>query len=150
MAESGMQFHGEYQHRIDTQGRVAVPARFRESFRGGIYLSKGLDPCVWAFSPEAWESWTSTIAATSPNLRHARVLRRMIFGSAFNLDLDRQGRVLIPQPLRRYAHLTEEVVLVGAGNFLELWDRRQWEEEELPYVEEAAARMADASEEGNR
>ena len=145
-----MQFHGEYQHRIDPQGRIAIPARFRDAFKGGIFLTKGYDPCVWAFSPPSWEEWSQSIAAMSPNRRQARVLRRMTFGGAFDLDLDRQGRVLLPQPLRRYASLREEVVLLGAGNYLELWDRQRWEEEELPYIEEAASRLADAAEEGNR
>lgn len=144
-----MQFHGEYLHRIDPQGRIALPSRFREVFKGGIFLAKGLDPCVWAFSVQSWEAWSGTIAAMSPNRRHARVLRRMTFGSAFDLELDRQGRVLLPQPLRQYANLREEVVLVGGGNYLELWDRQRWEAE-LLYVEEAASCMADTAEEGSR
>ena len=145
-----MRFHGEYAHRLDAQGRVAVPARFREAFKGGIFLAKGLDPCVWAFTPTAWDSWSGAIAAMSPNRRHARVLRRMTFGSAFDLELDRQGRVVLPPPLRIYASIHDEVVLVGGGDYLEMWDRQRWEEQELPYVEEAASRMADSAEEGNR
>ena len=145
-----MQFLGEYQHRIDPQGRVAIPAKFRLAFKGGIYLTKGLDPCVSAFSPEGWEAWSGSIAAMSSNLRRARVLQRMVLGSAFDLELDRQGRVLVPPPLRRYASLSDEVVVVGTGNALELWDQRRWEEHELPYIEETASRMADAAEEANR
>jgi MraZ protein len=144
-----MQFHGEYQHRIDPQGRIAIPARFRYVFRGGIFLTKGLDPCVWAFSPESWGEWSASIAAMSPSRRQARVLRRATFGSAFDLELDRQGRVLLPQPLRRFADLNEEVVFVGTGNYLEIWDRHKWEEE-LPFVEEAAARMDDSTEGASR
>ena len=144
-----MQFHGEYAHRIDLQGRVAIPARFREIFRSGIYLTKGLDPsCVWAFSHESWEAWSGSIAAMSPTRRDARNLRRMIFGGAYDLQLDRQGRVLVPPPLRQYADLTEEVVLIGAGNFLELWNRDRWEEI-LPQVEAAAAQL-DSMEESSR
>ena len=144
-----MQFHGEYQHRIDPQGRVAIPARFREYLKGGIYLSKGLDQCVWAFSVKSWEEWSASIAADPPNRRQSRIMRRMIFGSAFDLTLDRQGRVLIPQALRQYANLTDEIILLGAGNFLELWDRQQWEQIEKPFVEEATARMADSEIEGH-
>ena len=127
-------FHGEYTHHLDPQGRIAIPSRFREAFKRGIFLSKGLDPCVWAFTTSAWESWSESIAALSPNRRQARVLRRMTFGSAFDLELDRQGRVVLPQPLRTYANLRDEVVLVGGGEYLELWDRQQWEEHELPYT----------------
>ena len=121
-----MQFHGEYQHRIDPQGRVAIPARYREAFKGGIYLTRGFDACVWAFSPAEWESYSSGYAALSPNSRIARTLRRRVFGSTFDLELDRQGRVVLPQPLRQYAGLADEVVIVGAGTWLELWDRERW------------------------
>jgi MraZ protein len=145
-----MQFHGEYMHRIDPQGRVAVPARFREAFRGGVYLTKGLDRCIWAFSLESWEEWSGSIAAMSAKSRTGRVLRRQIFGSTYDLVLDRQSRVLLPGPLRQYAGLVDEVTIVGGGNYLELWDRHRWEQEELPFVEEAASRMADAAEEPNR
>jgi MraZ protein len=134
---------------MDPQGRVAIPARFRELYRGVVYLTKGLDPCVWAFSIQSWDAWSGSIAAMSPANRRARVLRRMVFGGAFDLTLDRQGRVLMPPPLRRYANLTDEVVLIGAGNFLEMWDRRRWEEE-LPHIEEAASLLADSVEEKDR
>jgi len=123
-----MQFHGEYQHRIDPQGRVAIPARYREQFAGGIYLTRGFDACIWAFSPDEWDSYSSRYAAMSPNSRVARTLRRRVFGSTFDLEIDRQGRVVLPQPLRQYAGLQEEVVIVGAGTWLELWDRGRWEE----------------------
>ena len=141
-----MQFLGEYEHRMDAQGRVAVPARFRETFRHGIYLSKGLEPCVWAFSPESWAEWAGAIAAMSPLQRQGRVLRELVLGSAYDLSLDRQGRVLVPPTLRRYAGLTDEVVLVGAGSYLGLWDRRRWEDEELPSIEQEASRMGAAGE----
>jgi MraZ protein len=142
-----MQFHGEYIHRLDPQGRVAIPSRFRDVFRGGLVLSKGLDSCVWAFSHTSWEAWSSEVAARSPKFKLSRVMRRRTFGSAFDLELDRQGRVLVPQPLRVYAGLKEEVVLVGNGDYLELWDKERWESEELPAVEEAMARMASIEEE---
>ena len=141
-----MQFLGEHQHRIDAQGRVAIPARYREEFRHGIYLSKGLDPCVWVFSPQGWEEWAGAVGAMPLNQRRARVLRELVLGSAYGLDLDRQGRVLVPPPLRRYADLAEEVVIIGGGSFLGLWDRRRWEEQELPSIEEAASQMAEDGE----
>lgn len=142
-----MQFHGEYLHRVDPQGRVAMPSRFRDVFQKGLVLSKGLDPCVWAFSHSSWEAWSSEVAARSPKFKLSRMMRRRTFGSAFDLDLDRQGRVLIPQPLRIYAGLKEEVVLVGNGDYLELWDKEQWETEALPAVEETMARIAAVEEE---
>lgn len=123
-----MQFHGEYQHRVDPQGRVAIPARYREEFIGGIYLTRGFDQCIWAFSPGEWKAYSARYAAMSPNSRVARTLRRRVFGSTFDLELDRQGRVVLPQPLRQFAGLQEEVVIVGAGTWLELWDSSRWGE----------------------
>lgn len=131
-----MQFHGEYQHRIDPQSRVAIPARYREEFRAGLYLTRGLgEPCVWAFSPSEWETFSAPIAAMQPGSSRARALRRRVFGSTFDVELDRQGRVVLPQPLRQYAGLQEEVVIVGAGTYLELWDKGRYDE--LPDMDDA-------------
>lgn len=124
-----MQLHGEYAHHLDPQGRVAIPARYREVFRAGIYLTRGFDPCVWAFSVPEWESYSAKYAAMSPNSRTARALRRRVFGSTFSLEIDRQGRVLVPPPLRQFAGLSDEVVIIGAGTWLELWDKDRWEQE---------------------
>jgi MraZ protein len=142
-----MQLHGEYLHRIDPQGRIAIPARYREAFRGGIYLTKGFDPCVWAFSPAEWETHAAGYAAMSPNSRMGRILRRRVFGSTFDLELDRQGRVLLPQPLRQYAGLQDEVVIVGAGTWLELWDRGAWERQ-LDEIEAATLEMPEPGDGG--
>jgi MraZ protein len=144
-----MQFHGEFQHRIDTQGRVAIPARYRDAFKAGIYLTRGFDTCVWAFSPDEWGAYSSRYAAMSPNSRVARTLRRRVFGSTFDVELDRQGRVVLPQPLRQYAGLQEEVTIVGAGTWLELWDRSRWEEQ-LAEIDDVDMDFADDAEETSR
>ncbi|MEX2599161.1 MAG: division/cell wall cluster transcriptional repressor MraZ [Dehalococcoidia bacterium] len=123
-----MQLHGEFQHHMDPQGRVAIPARYRDVFKGGVFLTKGLgDSCVWAFSPTEWESYSARYAATSPNSKKDRMLRRRVFGSTFELELDRQGRAVVPPPLRQHAGLKDEVVIVGAGSWLEIWDKEQWD-----------------------
>ncbi len=122
-----MQLHGEYQHHIDPQGRVAIPARYRDVFKAGVFLTKGFDECVWVFSPSEWESYSARYAETNPTSRRARILRRRVFGSTFELELDRQGRVVVPPPLRGHADLKDEVVIVGAGTWLELWDKEKWD-----------------------
>ena len=133
-----MQFHGEYQHRLDPQGRIAVPARYRDAFARGIYLTKGFDACIWVFTPSDWDTYSAAYAAMSPNSRLSRMLRRQVFGSTYDAELDRQGRIVIPQTLRAYANLREEVSIVGTGNMLELWDREQWERL-IPEIEAAGA-----------
>jgi MraZ protein len=122
-----MQLHGEYQHHMDPQGRVAIPARYRDVFKAGVFLTKGFDQCVSVFSPTEWEAYAARYADTSPNSPRARMMRRRVFGSTFDLELDRQGRAVVPQPLRQYAGLKDEVVIVGAGTWLEIWDKEQWE-----------------------
>ena len=140
-----MQLHGEFQHHIDTQGRVAIPARYRDVFKAGVFVTKGFDPCVWVFSPDEWENYSARYAATSPNSRQARILRRRVFGSTFELELDRQGRAVIPQPLRQYAGLKDEVVIVGAGTWLEIWDKEQWDAQ-LEEIESALNEAEEAIE----
>ncbi|MCH8195673.1 MAG: division/cell wall cluster transcriptional repressor MraZ [Chloroflexi bacterium] len=125
-----MQFHGEFQHRVDPQGRIAIPARYREAFTGGIYITRGFDQCVWVFSPEEWDTYSSRYAAMSPNSRVARTLRRRVFGSTFDLELDRQGRVVVPAGLRQHAAIAEEVVIIGQDTYLEVWSRDRWREQE--------------------
>lgn len=123
-----------------------MPARFREAFKGGVVLNKGYDPCIVAFPPSAWQEFSRGVAALSMNLARARRLRRITFGGAFEQELDRQGRVLLPQALRRYAAVEEQVVIVGAGEYLEVWDALRWQEE-LARIEETASRMAESVEE---
>ena len=133
-----MQLHGEYQHHIDPQGRVAIPARYRDVFKASLFLTKGFDDCVWVFSPAEWENYSARYAAGNPNSKRDRLMRRRVFGSTFELELDRQGRAVIPPPLRQYAGLKDEVVIVGAGSMLELWDKEQWEAQ-LEEIESALA-----------
>lgn len=139
-------FLGRYDHRVDPQGRISIPTRFREAFKPGLVLTKGYEPCVVVFTPTGWEEFAQRIASLSMNQARARRLRRMTFGNAFNLELDRQGRVLLPAPLRQYAGIDEEVVIVGNGDYVEMWDAAHWVEE-IARVEESAWQMAEISEE---
>lgn len=140
-----MQLHGEYQHRLDPQGRIALPARYRDAFKAGAYLTQGFDPCVWVFTSDDWDSYSAKYNVMSPNSRAARVLRRRVFGRTFQVEIDRQGRVLVPSTLRQYADLQDEVVIIGAGSWLEMWDRQRWEQE-LAEIEAAGLDMSESGE----
>ena len=111
---------GEYQHSLDTKGRVNFPAKLREDLGETFILSKGLgDPCLFVYSQQEWDKLTEKL--NSLPLTKARALQRFLFA-------DKQGRILIPQNLRQYAGLQKDLVIVGASNRAEIWDQDQWEQ----------------------
>jgi MraZ protein len=122
-------FAGEFEHRIDPQGRISIPARYRPVFEDGIVLSKAYDRCVFVYTSEEWEKVAAQVAEQPTNLAAARRFARLTFSGAYPSQLDRSGRVLIPPQLRQYAGLGENIVLVGAGKVFEIWDRAAWQQE---------------------
>ena len=139
-------FFGEQEHRVDPQGRISLPARFREAFRGGIILTRGYDRCILVQTPTQWENFASQIATLPLNRIKNRRLRRVSFSAAYNLETDRQGRVLLPASLRQYAQIGEEVVIAGMGDFLEVWAKESWLQESA-FLDEEASLIAETSEE---
>ena len=124
-----MIFAGEYEHRIDPQGRVAIPARFKLAFIDGIVLGRAYDNCVVIYTPEEWERAATDISQQPATSASARKLARLTFSGAFTGTLDRNGRVVVPVQLREYAGLGEDVVIVGTGRFIEIWSAAAWAEE---------------------
>ena len=118
---------GEFRHALDDRGRVAVPMRFRPRLAQGATLARWLDGCLAIFPAETWSELAARIQAlpiTNPN---ARQFGRFMSSGAVEVELDRQGRVLVPGYLREYADLTTgEVVVVGALNRLEIWSPTRW------------------------
>jgi MraZ protein len=119
-------FLGEFDHTIDEKGRVAVPARFREELREGLVVTRGFDRCLQAFPRPTWQGLAERISALSLGNEEARSLRRLIFSGAAELEVDRQGRILIPQNLREYAGLKEQILIAGMNTYFELWSRERW------------------------
>lgn len=117
-------FTGEYQHGLDGGGRVALPARYREAFRGEVILARLFEPCVNVFTLEGWEAIQQRLDTLSMFQEDARRIQRTLNSWLFTGEPDRQGRVLVPPPLRAYAQLEpgQPVVVIGAGNRLELWN----------------------------
>lgn len=124
-----MIFAGEFEHRIDPQGRISIPARFRSAFEDGIVLGKAYERCLFIYTSEEWEKVAASIAEQPTNMAAARRFARLTFSGAYPSQLDRSGRVLIPPQLRQYAGLGENVVLVGTGKVFEIWDRAAWQQE---------------------
>tara|TARA_B100000029_G_scaffold512734_1_gene610233 strand:- start:419 stop:907 length:489 start_codon:yes stop_codon:yes gene_type:complete len=134
-----MIFSGEYEHRIDPQGRIAIPARFKTAFADGIVLGRAYDACVIVYTPEEWERAASEIAQQPATSATARRLARLTFAGAFSGNLDRSGRVVVPQQLRDYADLIEDVVIIGTGRFIEIWSSTAWTQERQTLDTEASA-----------
>lgn len=137
-----MIFSGEYEHRIDSQGRLAIPARFRAAFADGLVLARGYDPCITAYPSGEWQQLAETMRLMPETSADTRRLNRLTFAGAYPGELDRQGRTLIPAGLRQYAGITENVVVVGAGKYLEIWSSTRWEAERQA-LDAAAAEIAE-------
>jgi len=119
-------FLGEFEHSVDEKGRVAVPARFREELAEGIILTRGFERCLQAFPRPTWERLRERVSGLSLGSEESRLLRRLLFSGATDVEVDRQGRILVPQNLREYAGLGEQVVLAGMDTFFEVWSSERW------------------------
>jgi len=136
-------FLGEYELKIDHKGRLAMPVRFREVFRRGLVLSRGFDKCLIAYSTSEWAKAAEKLVALPLTQLNPRRISRFTFSGAFDLELDRQGRVIIPLTLRQYAEINDEVVAVGAYSHLQIWSKELWTAEKK-FMSEHAAEIAEA------
>jgi MraZ protein len=119
-------FLGEFEHTIDEKGRVAIPARFREDLGEGLVLTRGFDLCLQAFPRPIWQTVSKQVSSLSMGNADARALRRLLFSGAAEVEIDRQGRILIPQNLREYANLAEQVMITGMDTYFEIWSTERW------------------------
>ena len=121
-------FMGEYTHIIDAKGRLIIPARFRELLGEEFILTKGLDGCLSIYPMDAWEAFETKLRALPLTNKNARTFTRFFVAGATNCELDRQGRILVPQTLREFAGLEKEVVLTGNLDRIEIWSKEKWSE----------------------
>lgn len=119
-------FMGEFDHTVDEKGRVAIPAKFRGSFTDGLVITRGLDRCLWVYTAAEWAELAEKIAKLPLTQADARSFARLMFSGANDVDLDRQGRVVIPAYLREYARIQNDVVIIGVNTRLEIWARESW------------------------
>ena len=121
-------FTGEYRHAVDEKGRIAVPARFRAQLDGGCVVARWLDTCLAIFPMAAWEELAAKVGSLPMTDPNARLLQRQLFAGAFETELDRQGRVLVPQGLRAFAGLESEAMVLGSRDHAEIWAPARWDE----------------------
>ncbi len=131
-------FFGEFRYKIDEKGRVPIPPRFRKELKEGVALTPGIgtEKCIIAYPLAEWGKLATTLTA-SVTPGKLRRLNRAIFGTAFSVTIDGQGRIALPTPLREYAQIDDEIVIAGANNYLELWNKEEWESEKVISQEQA-------------
>jgi MraZ protein len=122
-------FLGEFDHSLDDKGRLAVPARFRAALDDGLVITRGLEPCLVIWDSDSWRGISERVRTLNQWQGDARRMQRLFFSGASPAQLDKLGRVVIPQFLREYAQLEGEVVVVGLGDRIEVWARDAWARE---------------------
>jgi MraZ protein len=119
-------FWGEYNHTLDNKGRLIIPARYRSHLSGDAILTRGLDRNLVIYPEETWRAVTQQLNQMPITQPTSRALRRLLFSGAVQLEMDSQGRILLPNHLRSYASIGEDVLLVGMETFIELWEPAEW------------------------
>lgn len=126
---------GEYNHTIDPKGRVTIPARFRSELGEGFVITRGLDrDCLQGYSRDRWQRIADNLAKITLTSEVGRKLTRILLGNATECEIDKMGRILLPQNLRNRASLDKNVVIVGLGDRIEIWDESNWNKINAPDV----------------
>lgn len=132
-----MSFTGEYHHNLDAKGRLIIPARFRDQLGEEFTVTRSLDGCLAMYASKEWQTLEEKLNALPMTNEKARSLKRFLLGSAVPCELDRQGRILLPQVLRDRAGLDKDITLLGVGDHIEIWDTSTYEEK-FSFDDEAA------------
>ena len=119
-------FIGEYLHNLDDKNRMAVPVKFRVKLGKGAVVTRGLDHSLFLFNAVDWEEFAQKIKALPMSQANNRAFSRLMLAGAMEVDLDNQGRILLPDYLKQYAGLKKQVVVTGLYNRVEIWDEEQW------------------------
>ncbi len=117
---------GEYQHSLDSKGRLSVPAKFRSELGSSAIVTKGLDSCLFLYPKGEWEKMTQKLASLPVSSSNARAFSRMMLSGAMEVEIDKQGRALLPAYLRDFAGINGEAVVAGVLNRVEIWDKQAW------------------------
>ena len=120
-------FMGEYNHTVDTKGRLIVPSKFRDLLGDEFVVTKGLDGCLFVYPTEEWKVIEEKFRSVSQFSKDARKFARFFLAGAAPVEVDKQGRILLPVHLREFAELDKDVVLVGVGSRIEIWNKDKWE-----------------------
>ncbi|MGQ9558860.1 MAG: division/cell wall cluster transcriptional repressor MraZ [Desulfurispora sp.] len=120
-------FYGEYRHAIDAKSRLFIPARLRQGLGDRFVMTKGLDGCLALYPPAEWQALEDKLRSLPYSRKDARAFVRFLFAGAAECEPDKQGRILIPPPLKEYAALEKETIIIGAASRVEIWAAERWE-----------------------
>jgi MraZ protein len=120
-------FIGEYKHTIDEMGRLAIPVKFRQDLARGAVVTRGLDASLFLFPKEEWDKLAEKLAGLPLGQSNSRAFARLMLAGAMDVEVDKQGRMVLPEYLRQYAGITKQTVIAGLYNRLEVWDAGRWE-----------------------
>ena len=118
---------GEHRYQMDPKGRISLPAKFREAFRAGVHLTLGQEGCLYAFPPDEWVKEKERVEERGLASQGNRGYTRVFFGNAEHVDLDAQGRLVLPRRLREKVGLERDVVVLGVSDRLEVWPADAWD-----------------------
>lgn len=119
-------FIGEYKHNLDEKGRVAVPAKFRAILKSGAVVTRGLDNCLFLYSKKEWQELAMKLAKLPISKANTRAFARLMLAGAMDVDFDNQGRIMLPEYLRKFAGVKKKVIIAGLYDRLEIWDETAW------------------------
>ncbi len=129
-------FLGEYEYKVDNKGRLPLPPKFRQELMGELVLTKGLEKCIVIYTVEEWHKVADTLSAKALPSSKVRTMSRAMFGTAFSLSLDGQGRVALPAALRSRVEIGDTAFVVGANNCVEVWNPALWKTEKAAAEEQ--------------
>ena len=121
-------FMGEYNHTVDPKGRLIVPSKFREQLGNEFVVTKGLDGCLFVYPADEWHNIEEKFRSISMTSKDARKFSRFFFAGAAAVELDKQGRILLPVTLREFADIDKDVLLAGMLDHIEIWNEERWKE----------------------
>ena len=119
-------FMSEYNHTVDAKGRLIVPSKFREQLGDEFVVTKGMDGCLFVYANDDWNAFEQKLTSLPLINKEARKFARFFLAGAAQVEVDKQGRILLPANLREFASLEKDVVLVGVGSRIEIWSRENW------------------------
>ena len=127
-------FMGEYQHTVDTKGRMRMPSKFRDDLGDKFVVTRGTGKCLFVFAPDEWQAFSQKLRSLPLTDKAVQAFLRLFFAGASEVEVDAQGRILIPNNLREHAELEKDVCVIGVISRAEIWSSKNWKE----YNEEAA------------
>jgi MraZ protein len=135
MTERFLDFHGSFYHTVDAKGRVSLPAKIRTMIGQRVVVTLGFDPCVWILPESSWEGWLKRVRSMSQLEPAVRKLTRHMVGNAQECEIDRLGRIRLSAPIRAYAGIEKDVVVMGMIDAVEIWDKNRFEQRQASDIQ---------------